>query len=50
MDTTSTDDVMHRLGKALQAYGAAKHAAGRIDLFHQLSGGHRKDDIGFRHP
>ncbi|MFD9567046.1 hypothetical protein [Streptomyces sp. NPDC059994] len=28
--------VMHRLGAALEAYGAAKHTADRMDLFQRL--------------
>ncbi|MFI1205604.1 hypothetical protein ACH4VR_40320 [Streptomyces sp. NPDC020883] len=30
---------MHRLGIALKTYGAAKHAANRMDLFHRLFAG-----------
>ncbi|MGW1007428.1 hypothetical protein ACWDBD_44330 [Streptomyces sp. NPDC001118] len=33
------DAVMRRLGAALEAYGAAKHAEGRMDLFMRLFAG-----------
>lgn len=30
---------MRRIGVATEAYGTAKHAAGRMDLFHRLFDG-----------
>jgi hypothetical protein len=40
-DALADDDVMRRLGTALEAYGHAKHAAGRMDLFHAAVHRHR---------
>lgn len=45
-DALVDDDVMRRLGAALEAYGAAKHAAGRMQLFHRLFEG-AGDDVPF---
>ncbi|MFE0857286.1 hypothetical protein [Streptomyces mutabilis] len=39
------DDAMRRIGVATEAYGTAKHAAGRMDLFHRLFEGTGDDDI-----
>lgn len=38
-DALVDDDVMGRLGTALEAYGEAKNAAGRMDLFMRLFAG-----------
>lgn len=35
-DALVDDDAMRRIGVATEAYGTAKHAAGRMDLFHRL--------------
>ncbi|GGU40264.1 hypothetical protein [Streptomyces violascens] len=35
-DALVDDDAMRLIGIATEAYGAAKHAAGRMDLFHRL--------------
>ncbi|MEU3862712.1 hypothetical protein AB0F03_36310 [Streptomyces sp. NPDC028722] len=36
---------MRRIGVATKAYGAAKHAAGRMHLFHRLFDGTGDDDL-----
>lgn len=46
-DCLSNDDVMHRLGNALKAYGKAKHAEDRMDLFHQLFAGTSSEDVPY---
>lgn len=43
-DALVDDDVMRRLGNALEAYGEAKHATGRRDLFMLLFAGTLGDD------
>ncbi|MEO3978968.1 hypothetical protein [Streptomyces sp. CAU 1734] len=44
-DALVDDDAMDRIGVATEAYGAAKHAAGRMDLFHRLFDGTGDDDL-----
>ncbi len=39
------DDAMRRIGVATEAYGAAKNAAGRMDLFHRLFENTGDDDL-----
>jgi hypothetical protein len=46
-DALVDDDVMHRLGDALKAYGEAKNAAGRMDLFMRLFAGAGDDDVPY---
>jgi hypothetical protein len=46
-DALVDDDVMGRLGKALEAYGEAKNAAGRMDLFMRLFAGTGDDGIPY---
>jgi hypothetical protein len=46
-DALVDDDVMRRLGTALEAYGAAKHTAGRMDLFHRLFDGTDEDTLPY---
>ncbi|MEV3998982.1 hypothetical protein ACFYPK_28530 [Streptomyces halstedii] len=36
---------MRRIGVATEAYGAAKHAADRMDLFHRLFENTGDDDL-----
>jgi hypothetical protein len=38
-DALVDDDIMRHLGTALETYGQAKHAAGRMDLFQRLFAG-----------
>ncbi|MGW2686213.1 hypothetical protein ACWC6I_24050 [Streptomyces sp. NPDC001414] len=44
-DALVDDDAMRRIGVATEAYGEAKHAAGRMDLFHRLFDGTGDDDL-----
>ncbi|MEU8473361.1 hypothetical protein AB0F30_36795 [Streptomyces sp. NPDC029006] len=44
-DALVDDDAMRRIGVATKAYGAAKHAAGRMHLFHRLFDGTGDDDL-----
>ncbi|MFF4933147.1 hypothetical protein ACFY2H_30300 [Streptomyces griseofuscus] len=44
-DALVNDDAMRRIGVATEAYGAAKHAAGRMELFHQLFDGTSDNDL-----
>lgn len=36
---------MHRIGVATEAYGMAKHVAGRMDLFYRLFDAAGDDDL-----
>ncbi|MET9778948.1 hypothetical protein ABZ023_32645 [Streptomyces sp. NPDC006367] len=44
-DALVDDDAMRRIGIATEAYGATKHAEGRMDLFHRLFDGTGDDDL-----
>ncbi|MFE0369557.1 hypothetical protein [Streptomyces tendae] len=44
-DALVDDDAMRLIGAATEAYGAAKHAAGRMDLFHRLFENTGDDDL-----
>ncbi|MBZ3908598.1 MULTISPECIES: hypothetical protein [Streptomyces] len=44
-DALVDDDAMRLIGVATEAYGAAKHAAGRMDLFHRLFENTGDDDL-----
>lgn len=44
-DALLDDDAMRRIGVATEAYGTAKHATGRMDLFHSLFDGTGDNDL-----
>lgn len=44
-DALLDDDAMRRIGVATEAYGTAKHATDRMDLFHRLFEGTGDDDL-----
>ncbi len=44
-DALVDDDAIRRIGVATEAYGKAKHAADRMDLFHQLFENTSDDDL-----
>jgi hypothetical protein len=46
-DALVDDDVMRRLGTALEAYGEAKNATGRMDLFMRLFTGTGDDEVPY---
>jgi hypothetical protein len=41
------DDALQQLGAALEMYGAAKHVAGRMDLFQRLFAGIGDDAVPY---